>query len=314
MTMLRDERGMTLTELVVAVTVMMLVIGSTLAVLETFVKRSHRNNVQNDAQEKARMAVDRLTRQLRNLAKPTTANVLSIDKAGDYDLVFQTVDPQKRRVRYCLDDANSANAVLYMQAQAFPTTAGDPGLPSTSACPAPTSTSGWATSIAVTGNITNTFGPADRNVFYYTGLGADGDTSKITAIRAELFVDADTTRDPTEVSLASGVFLRNQNQRPVASFSITPTVSRTYIFNGADSSDAEGRTLDYFWYRGSGDPANVPDCLANPDATGGGWTCIGRGLTLTYKFPTGLSSQNVVLKVVDPGDLTATESKAVPGL
>ena len=81
-------------------------------------------------------------------------------------------------------------------------------------------------------------------------------------------------------------------------------------FNGSESSDPEGRTLDYFWYTGSGTPSAMPDCLTDATRTGGGFTCIGRGPTLTYQFQTA-GSATAWLKVIDPGGLYATTSKAV---
>ena len=63
--------------------------------------------------------LDRIARQLRNLASPTPARPEAVDMAAAYDLVFQTVDPagpntganlaNVRRVRYCLDSGNPSN-------------------------------------------------------------------------------------------------------------------------------------------------------------------------------------------------------------
>ena len=52
--------------------------------------------------------MDRATRQLRNLANPTVNSTTTIDRATDYDLIFQTSDPAKTWVRYCLDTSGSA--------------------------------------------------------------------------------------------------------------------------------------------------------------------------------------------------------------
>lgn len=318
MTRLRDEGGFTLPELLTAIALLVVVLGATLDTFEGFVTRNQTNTKLNEAQDSARTAMDRLARELRNLASPTNANVKSIDKATDYDLVFQTVDPVKRRVRYCLDFSTLPDETLWKQTQAFPVNQADPGLPSTTACPATTGGSGWATQSVVATKIVNRIGSQDRNVFYYTGLGGDGDTAKITGIRAELFLDVNPGRPPAETSIASGDFLRNQNQKPLLpDFSLvrSPPGSRNFILNGSEASDPEGRTLDYYWYKGTGDTASLPSCQDDLTQSGGGFTCIGRGLTLSYVFPsTDHGAQNVTLKIVDPGGLSAVLTKQTPAL
>ena len=49
------------------------------------------------------MAIDRAARQLRNLANPTVTATTTIDRADDYDFIFQTSDPARTWVRYCLE-------------------------------------------------------------------------------------------------------------------------------------------------------------------------------------------------------------------
>jgi hypothetical protein len=163
-------------------------------------------------------------------------------------------------------------------------------------------------------------------VFEYTGGDIDteaasvppSDASKITGIRAILWIDVNPGKSPAAVSIASGDFLRNQNQKPTASFTLiaSPSGSRRYIMNASSSNDPEGRTLDYYWYKGTGDTVNLPSCQNTSTQTGDGFTCIGRGLTLAYTFPTtDHGVQNVTLKVVDPGGLSAVsqaETGALP--
>ena len=320
MSRLREEAGFTLMELLTAMTLFIIVLGATLTTFDGFVTRTSASTKLNDAADQARTSMERMARQLRNLASPTTAYVNSIERATADDLVFQTVDPGKRRVRYCLNSDNPAKSTLWVQTQAFSLSGADPGLPSTSACPGPTTggtAASWTDQRVAAANVVNRYGGAGRSVFYYTGLGADGDTAKITLIRAELFLDTDPTKSPAEISIASGLFLRNQNQTPVIpGFSVvrSPLGSRRFLLNGSDASDPEGRTLEYFWYKGNGSgPANLPSCANAATQTGGGYTCIGRGLAVEYIFPTtDASPQPITLKVVDPGGLSITLTK--PGL
>jgi prepilin-type N-terminal cleavage/methylation domain-containing protein len=313
MSRLRDQRGLSLIELMVTMVLLLIVMSATLDVLDGFVRRSNVNTKLNDAQDRARFTIDRLARQLRNLASPTNANANSIDLATDYDLVFQTVDPVKRRVRYCLNSANPSNATLWVQTQAFPLGSQDPGMPSTSSCPGPTGGGGWSTSQAEAQNLVNKIDGKDRNVFYYTGLGSDGDTSKITGIRADLYLDVNPGKPPAEANIQTGDFLRNQNQKPsIPDFGANHAGTRSYVFNGSDAVDPEGRTLEYYWYKGSGSMANLPSCQDGSTQTGGGFTCLGRGITVNHTFPaTDSSPQSVTLKVVDAGGLSATLTKSV---
>ena len=121
---------------------MIIVLGATLTSIEGFWTTNKVNNDQNDAQDIARTAIDRLAQQLRNLALPTPTSPNSIDKASSYDLVFKTAEPSRRRVRYCLKtDApeSPGDGKLYMQTQAGAGAgAADPAVPDTASCPGPT--------------------------------------------------------------------------------------------------------------------------------------------------------------------------------
>jgi len=308
----RDESGFTLPELLTVTVVMTVILTATLATLESYTTRNRTNTKQNESQDQARQAIDRLARQMRNLARPTdqasTSSVKSIDLAGDDDLVFKTEDQLRRRVRYCRNSADAQNEKVYLQEQASST--GNPAMPSVAACPAATSSGGWVSSTIVAEHVMNGTG---RPLFGYTGYDGS-DTSTITAVRANLVVDVTPGTRPKEVALSSGVYLRNQNQRPTATFTATqnPAGSRTYVLNGSQSSDFEGRTLEFVWYRGTGDVNNLPDCKTDATQSGAGFTCLGLGINLTATLPSG--SQTVTLKVTDPGDLRATaqQTKVVP--
>lgn len=314
MSRLREQDGFTLTELLTAMVLFMFVLGATLDTFDGFVGRAATNTELNDAADQARTSLERIAGQMRNLASPTNATTKSIDRATADDLVFQTVDPGKRRVRYCLDSTNPAKSTVWTQTQAFPLSGADPGVPSTTSCPGPIMSGGWADQRVAAANVVNRYGGATREVFQFTGLESDGDTSKITAIGAQLFLDMNPGKSPAEISIATGDFLRNQNRKPVVpdiSLVRSPLGSRRFILNGSEAYDPEGRTLDYFWYKGAGsDPANLPACVDSATQTGGGYTCIGRGLTLEYIFPAADPlPPSITLKVVDPGGLSATRTK-----
>jgi type II secretory pathway pseudopilin PulG len=306
---LRQEGGFTLIELLLAATLMIVVLGATLTSIEGFWKTNKVNNDQNDAQEIARTAIDRLAQQLRNLALPTPTSPNSIDKASSYDLVFKTAEPSRRRVRYCLntDGPDSpANGRLYMQTQAGGGAGtADPPVPSTATCPGPTGSGGWATAAAVADNVVNRVNGQDRPTFYFNAPTSE--PPKITLLRSELFVDLDADRRPLESQISTGVYLRNQNQLPTASFSVASggTGTRRFLLNASGSIDPEDRTLAYSWFAGSN--PDLADSTCDPTEALG---CIGQGVTLDYTFPpsAGDGIQTFTLLVKDAGGLTATSS------
>jgi type II secretory pathway pseudopilin PulG len=304
---LGQERGFTLIELLLAATLMIIVLGATLTSIEGFWKTNKVNNDQNDAQDVARTAIDRLAQQLRNLALPTPTSPNSIDIASSYDLVFKTADPTRRRVRYCLGtDApdSPGNGRLYMQTQVG-AGAGtpDPAVPSTDTCPGPTGSGGWASATVVADNVVNRVDGKDRPIFYFNAPTSE--LPKITLLRSEVFVDLDPSRRPIESRISTGVYLRNQNQVPAASFSVASGGSgtRRFILNGSASTDPEGRLLRYSWFGGA-NPDFADTTCDSTEAVG----CIGRSVTLDYTVPdaAGNGTQTFTLLVRDPGGLSAT--------
>jgi type II secretory pathway pseudopilin PulG len=305
---LREQAGFTLVELLIASSLMIVVLGATLTVFDQFVTVSNRNTNQNAAQDTARTTIDQVSRQLRNLALPTPQNPNSIDLASSYDLVFKTADPGRRRVRYCLQTTapySASNAALWLETQSVASAGGaDPPPPSTSTCPVPPSGTGWTSEKLVASNVTNQNGGADRPIFQFNAPTSS--LSKITEINVQLFVDVDPARPPTETRIATGVFLRNQNQAPTAQFSITTSGTRRFLMNAANSSDPEGRTLAYYWFLGTSPSYTNVIATGTCNAADG---CINNGVLNDYTLPSTASGAQVfTLLVKDPGGLTSTQS------
>lgn len=276
---MNGERGeVSLTALLMACVLMIIVLGASLTTLESFTSVASDGNRRTAAQDSARSAVDRISASLRNLASPTPQQPEAVDVAGPADLVFKTVDPNgpnvgtnatnTKRVRYCLDPAAR---VLREQTQTW-TTATAPPMPPAGACPA----GGWQTTSVLASDIVNAGFP----VFAYDATVR----SAITAIHLELMVDTDLQKAPPATRLATGVFLRNQNRAPVATFTATRSSGRI-LLNGSGSADPEGQALTYTWLDGS--------------------TVIGGGIVFNYTVPPG-SSHVLKLRVTDPGELTTT--------
>jgi prepilin-type N-terminal cleavage/methylation domain-containing protein len=305
---LRDERGVTLIELLVAMTLSTMVFGATLLVFDS-VQGNHRAAMEsNDAQEQARRAIDRTMRDLRNLASPsdfsTAAGTLpqSVERNAKYDLVFKAVDDgggvsaanptAVKRVRYCLGQSAPANATLYQQIQ--PATAFTTAPPTVAQCPS--TDPAWKSTRAVAQNVVNTIGGADRPVFTYSAdsrlLAYDNaaDLPSTTRVEADLFIDTTPNRDAREVRLRSSVILRNQNRAPTAAFNASAS-GRTVRLNASDSEDPEAEPLTFDWYENG--------------------TKIGSGLVLQVTYAAA-GSHTYTLKVRDPAGLEGVATSPSP--
>jgi len=310
----RGDAGFTLIELMIAMPLMIIILSATLATFDGFSKNQRLDEQRTAAQDSLRRGMDDLERQLRNLATPAPG-VKSIDRAEGTDLVFQTADPLKRWVRYCISASDpliaSGRASLWYQVSSG--VSNTP--PAADNCP---QTAGWNETQSVGQAVVNGRNGLSRDAFTYNwpknGAGKDitTDTSAITRIATELWVDTNPGAKPDEQRLASGVFLRNQNQAPIPGFTWSPNAPGV-ILNASSTIDHEGRRLEYHWYYGPS-PAIQSDCKP-VSATQKSY--LGSGIVLPARFPADTSltleplPQNVTLCVIDPGDLTATISKPV---
>ena len=265
MNLLRDERGITLPELLTVLLVSSVILGATLTSFTGFERSARTNQLQNEAQDKVRTLMDRQANELRNLASPQDSTSDDqrkvLDKISGYDIVFKTVDKLKpggtqnerniRRVRYCLKGGTTSPGTLYVQSQTW-TAPSAPAVPpavvgEAAGCPDPSAE--WQSTKVVAENIVNRYGGLDRPIWRYNATVLE----EITAIREELFVDDTPGRSPVESKLASGVFLRNQNRAPVAVLGYRVDANRRLILNGSGSADPEGKALIYRWTVDGGD-------------------------------------------------------------
>ncbi len=219
---LRREGGFTMIELLLVCITSLIIFGASVTAWTSIYGSNRALERQQDNAEAARVALDRAARQLRNLANPTVNAIKTIDRATDYDFIFQTSDPSKTWVRYCLQDSGVAspdNAILWESESAAAVNDNMRG-GLTGACPG----TGWARSAAVTSGVTNTAGGIDRNVFEFecavaaaaTCPASDAEYSKIVNVGMNLWVDAVRTDRVSELNVTTGVFLRNQNEGPTA--------------------------------------------------------------------------------------------------
>lgn len=301
---LAEERGFTLVEVLTASVLMIVVLGATLSAFNAFELNSERNQRQNDAQDQARQAMGSLAKELRNLASPTNERPKALERAEPADVVFLSVAPVRptgsfnerntRRVRFCLKPTSRE---LWRQEQNW-TGATTPDVSSDAACPG----EGWTSERVVAQGVVN----EDRPVFSYNA----GELTSITEVAAKLFVDANPGTSPKETTLDSAVFLRNQNRAPAARFSADLN-GTTIVLNGSQSTDPEGKALEYYWYD---EAVTTNECPTIPeDVSGTG--CVGTGIILSYgPLPPG--SRKLHLVVSDPAGLASTaetQTVCVPG-
>jgi prepilin-type N-terminal cleavage/methylation domain-containing protein len=321
MSRLRDQRGFTLVEVLLVCVISTVVLGATVAAFASFYRADRAGELQRDNVEDARVALGVVARQLRNLANPVvqpgSTTPQTIYRATANDFIFQTSDPAKTWVRYCLDTttsgASAAHAKLWT-AEA-PSNSSDATVPAgmTGACPG--SGTGIQTRI-VSQNVSNVTGGVSRPVFTYACMSgqpvtcpaSSSEYPKITMVGAQLFIDASPTDHIREMQVTTAVFLRNQNQAPVALVSGPPYSQRVapykFMLNGSGSTDPEGRSLDFHWYLDTATPTLSTALPATFSCSAPGndvWT----GPTYTNDFGAANVGRTfkVWLAVCDPGGL-----------
>jgi prepilin-type N-terminal cleavage/methylation domain-containing protein len=252
-----DQSGFSLVEMLVALLVALIVFGSAMSTLDLFQRDNRIDQLRNEAQDNARSAIDRLGLYLRNTASPSAGSSGALEVTGSYDLTFETVSTtqtfggsnatNQMRTRYCLNTSNASNEILEQQIQTW-TTATAPAIPSEASCPS--SDSNWTKTFALVSKVTNKINGQTRPLFTYGPCGSScTSNSQIKSVEVDLFLNPDTAHThPGEIELKSGVFLRNSLAAPVASFTAS-FVNGQEVMNGSASSDPNGQTLSYQWYK-----------------------------------------------------------------
>jgi prepilin-type N-terminal cleavage/methylation domain-containing protein len=300
-----EERGFTLIEVMLVCSLFLIVLGATLTAFTAFTTNHRRGEQQLDQAEAARVGLDVAARQLRNLANPTVNASTTVDRALPYDFIFQTSDPAKTWVRYCTETTGGGSldaARLWETESASATLSAGMRGP----CPG----TGWASAHVVTSKVANQAGGVDRPIFEYECGPAQpascpasaAEYSRITNVGIQLFVDDKVGDTLREMRVSTAVFLRNQNEPPTAAATSSRKATQQIVLNGAASADPEGRTLEFFWFKGTAPTAaEFADCTAAPA------NAAGTGVTYTHTFTEAIGATvNFWLVVRDPGCLTNT--------
>jgi prepilin-type N-terminal cleavage/methylation domain-containing protein len=324
---LRSQRGFTLIEVMLVMSLALVILGATLTSFTNFERKQKQSTILNESAQMARNSMDTASRQLRNLAnQDPSQQVTTIARALPFDLVFQTSDPSRKWVRYCLDTTGAGGAGASTSRgqlwESETATAAAPTAGMLGACPG----TGWVGKRLAADRVTNKHAGRDLTVFNYTcktsappacPAGA-ADYGRIVNINAQLYVDPNPDKAPAELRVVSGIYLRNQNEKPVPSFAASPVAGspRTVILNASGSTDPEGRTLAYDWFRGNGTITLTPEEACALDVkqkeNGTSLVYLGQGVTYRYTVPgTVASPMNIQLVVRDPGCLYDTKVQPV---
>jgi prepilin-type N-terminal cleavage/methylation domain-containing protein len=292
----RAEDGFTLIEMLVTMAIAAIVFGATLSVLEVFQSNNRFDLLRSETQDNARNAIDRLARQLRNVAAPGEVYFGALEQAEPYSIAFQTIDTAKieggenqtnaMRVRYCLDDSNPNNEILWEQVKRWKKFV---PLPAMTSCPdrtnEGTAEADWTSTTQLVQHVTNKIGGQNRPLFIYSAVGVP----QIVAVETDLFINLNPGKPrPGESELTTGVSLRNANRQPIASFTATP-VNEHVILNASASQDPDGLALTYKWKE---DSTMLPTTAQQ------------------YSTPLIAGSHTFELEVTSPGGLTACAQAA----
>jgi prepilin-type N-terminal cleavage/methylation domain-containing protein len=292
-----DQRGFTLVELLVTMAIALIVLAATLNALNVFSRDSNAMTQRNAAQNQARLAVDRITRQLRNIASPVASPKL-LERATPYDVVFETVGSPSglntagtQRVRYCIPaDTAAGNAgaeVMIAQTQSWTTAtpASDPwSSDPTVTIPCPDTA--YPSTILVSG-VTNRYRQrTDRPAFTYNGVTSSTNLTTVDTVGLDLFVNPTPQLGDAETELRSTAYLRNLQRPPVASFTYTPLGGGAVLLNAGTSYDPAGEPLTYSW-----------TCSSSCASSAG-----------VFSWKPGAGTYTVTLTVTDPAGLETSSS------
>jgi type II secretory pathway pseudopilin PulG len=288
-----DERGTTLTELLAAMTIAVILFGAAVVTFVTFLDTSRKSDNQIKAQETARKTMEHLTSLLRNSMSTGANGAQPIQSVADFDLVFLATDVRTATNnvnnprglvyhRYCLGNANNKDETLWHQTAAYhSTTRAAP--PATSKCP----DVAWTTKERAATNLVNRINPATPLFVPTTESGV------ITRIAINAKVDLNTDERPPATELLSEASFRNVNRGPTASMTCKGLANGHAICDASASSDPDGHALSYEW------------------TVGGALQTNEKTYRLDYSGLSSGASRLILLKVTDSGGSTSTTSQTV---
>jgi Tfp pilus assembly protein PilW len=290
--LLKDERGFTMVELLVATTAALIVFGAGIELFTNFWSLASRATTSSQSQGTVRRAIDRVSISLRS-SMSASGSSQPVERNTSSDIAFlmpsasASLTNNSRgltHVRYCLNTTSNANnATLWLQTIAY-NSSSQANPPGTSSCPGST----WTTQHQVAGNIVNQLQSPVKPLFTSTTDGS----GNVLDFSIDAFVDSDPNSGPPAIELQSRVSLRNLNRAPTASLSCAGQSNGHAICDASTSSDPDGDTLLFSWTM-DGAPLAVTSYRLDQSGLASG------------------SNHTFAVTVTDPGSLTATTSRSV---
>src|SRR5579862_6235509 len=268
MRVMSGQRGFTLIEMLVALSITMVLMGAMSLLLTEFLNDNSHETTRNQAQENAQVMIDRISRELRSAKSPVTGSAGLLAEASSYDVAFQATvqgtppsgNPSNQYwVRYCLD----SNDTLWRQSTSTSSSASTSNTPpDTSACPS--TSSSWVQSsgspcCVELNDVTNEIGGDTTRPLFTFGPGDITSTSQLSAaqlatinsVEVTLYVDKQPGGQPGPTYLTTGAYFRNELSDPVPEFTpffIADQGKTDVLLDGTASYDPQGQVLTYQWY------------------------------------------------------------------
>ena len=289
----RSEAGFTLIELLVTMLITSIVFGATLSVFDVFQKDNRLNQLRAETQDTARTTMDRMSRELRNVAAPSSEAAGALEQAKNYSLTFQTTNsvssPQvNMRVRYCLSNKVPTNEVLYRQVRTWQAGSAVPALAVSSSCP--DVAGNYESTSRLVEHVVNRVGGQSRPLFTY-GPSTASTVAEIVSVEPTLYIDLNPGTKPGESQLTSSIALRNENRPPTAAFTAIQQGSKRVVeLNASESSDPDGLALTYKWWEDGAKLSSTGQQITTAEETAG-------------------TKHAFKLEVTDPGGLKSETTK-----
>lgn len=344
MSAIRREQGFTLIELLVAMALSMVLLGAVVLAFTAYDRHTYYDGQRIDAQNEGRLAVDRIARQLRNVASPITTPKL-LERATAYDMVFQTVGSPSggsggntsgvERVRYCIpaDASGSAsNEYLYAETQTWSTStpASDPWSSDptqTISCPdislgqnetCPNSAGGTCSASAIANGVVNRYqGDTTEPGFTFTTGTAPNTSSStsitnptstqtpISSVQINLLVNPNTSLLTTQPDLSKNTF-QIQSSVFLRNQQLSPVASFSSTPTGSGNVVLNGGSS----YSPDGDDLSYSWSCTYPSTCPNSAALAAMSTGLVTWSP-GAGSYTVQLTVTDSTGLTNTTSQTV---
>jgi prepilin-type N-terminal cleavage/methylation domain-containing protein len=241
----RSERGFTLVELLVALTVASLILGAAITAFTGYLTQSAAAEKAGNSQDAARNALDQMAIQLRSATSNASTGNQPIESFSSYSLVWLAPFPGAsttnnplglRHIRYCVDASTPSNEKLWLQTAPFSTTS-NRNWPATNSCPA----NSWPTAMVVGENLVNVL---QNTPLFVTPTDSQGN---VTDVNVNALVDVDAKDAQLATSVRTSVTLRNLNHAPSAVVSCAAGLTSHALCDASASTDSDNQTLTFAW-------------------------------------------------------------------